>query len=283
MPRLLRTLGAASLVAGVAIGTLNDALPQRTAIRSGEYWVLAGDFHVHAFPGDGTLTPFALRDEARRAGLDVIAVTNHNQFVAPRLIPWLPADSGAPMLIPGEEVTHAAYHLIAVGIDRRIAPADSVPEVAAEVHRLGGVAIAAHPGHMFSGYDDRALAAVDGTEVARAEPKEKYRREFFEAFERARRLNPHVAAIGSSDFHSSAPLGDARTYLFVREPSAKGVLDAIRAGRTVGADDRGQLFGDPSLVERVRANMPAARTDPHPWRRQLSVVLAWCGAAAMIL
>jgi hypothetical protein len=60
------------------------------------------------------------------------------------------------------------------------------------------------------------------------EAKEKYRREFFEAFERARGLNPHVAAIGSSDFHSSAPLGDARTYLFVRERSVNGVLDAIR-------------------------------------------------------
>jgi hypothetical protein len=72
--------------------------------------VLAGDFHVHAFPGDGALTPRRLRDLAADQGLDVIAITTHNQTLASRL---LPAD-GDPIVLLGEEVTNL------VRVDRRM-------------------------------------------------------------------------------------------------------------------------------------------------------------------
>jgi predicted metal-dependent phosphoesterase TrpH len=282
--RVPRALGTAALVAGIVIGSAADSPTGRTPIRSGDDMILAGDFHVHAFPGDGTLTPWSLREEAERAGLDVIAVTNHNQFAAPRLIRWLPADPDAPMLIPGEEVTHADYHLIAVGIDRRIAPRSPLTGVIREIQSLGGVAIAAHPGRAFHGYDDdEVLSIVDGIEVARADRREDDRRDYVVAFERARRRHPAVAAIGSSDLHATPGLGDSRTFLFVRERTPAAVLDAIRNGRTVGSNERGELFGDPSLIARVRAAAPAGRTDPHPSWRRLAVALAWFGIAALVV
>jgi hypothetical protein len=279
----LRPLFIIMLAAGVLIGSMTDRFPARAVIRSGEFVVLACDFHVHASPGDGALTPFSLRDEARRAGLDVIVISNHNQFVAPRLIPWLPEDPEAPLEIPGEEITHADYHLIALGIDHAIAPALPVPAVVAEIHAAGGVAIAAHPGRAYTAYDDAALASVDGSEVARTDPKEQDRREYVEAFERAKRAHPSVAPIGSSDVHMTPALGSSRTFVFARERSASGVLEAIRAGRTVAMNDRGEMFGDPSLVARVRANMPVGRTDPHRTWRRLAVALAWAGVAGLIV
>jgi hypothetical protein len=139
--RIGRLVAAVSLVAGVVTGTLGDRTPRREPTRSGEFLILAGDFHVHASPGDGTLTPFSLRDEAARAGLDVI----------------------------------------------------------------------------------------------------------------------------------------------VRERTAAGVLEAIRAGRTVGANERGELFGEPSLVARVKAAMPGGRMDPHPWIRRLAVVLSLGGVAMLLV
>jgi hypothetical protein len=252
-------------------------------MRAGDDLVLSADFHVHAFPGDGVLTPQSLRDEALRAGIDVFAVTNHNQFVAARLISWLPADANAPLVLPGEEITHSDYHLIAVGIDRAISSEGTPADVAAHIHALGGVAIAAHPNRQFRGWDDRGFAAVDGTEVARADDREQDRRDYIDAFARAQRLNPRIAAIGSSDVHGTLGLGDSRTFVFVRERSQKGVLDAIRTGRTVAENDRGELFGDPNLVKAIRANAPGGRTDPHRWVRRLGVVLAWIGVAGMVV
>jgi hypothetical protein len=279
----VRAAAACMLALGIGVGTAADDVPRRTPIRSGADWLLACDFHVHAFPGDGSLTPFSLRDEAARAGIDVIAITNHNQFAAARLIRWLPADPGAPILIPGEEITHPDYHLIAVGIDRRIAAGPPVAELARAIHDAGGVAIAAHPSRAFRGYDERALAAVDGVEVARADNREQDRRDYVAAFEHARRLNPHVAPIGSSDMHNSLGLGSSRTFVFARERTPAGVLDAIRAGRTVAEDDRGQMFGNPDLVARVRAAAPPGRGDPHRWARRLAIVMAFIGVAGLVV
>ena len=276
-----RWLALLLLAAGIALGSLTDRFPPRATIRSGEFLVLSADLHVHAAPGDGALTPFSLRDEARRAGLDAIVVSNHNQFVAARLIPWLPADADAPILIAGEEITHHDYHLIAVGIGHRLSPALPLTAVITSVHDAGGVAIAAHPGRTYRGYDDAALARVDGAEVARYDPREDHRREFVEYFERAKRLHPGVAPIGSSDVHVSAGLGRSRTFVFARERTAAAVLEAIRAGRTVAINDRGQLFGEPDLVARVRTGMPAVRSDPHRGWRRLAVALAWLGAAGL--
>src|SRR6185503_16149743 len=87
MSRVSFRAGAAALIVGGAvIGTATDHRGSgRPAVRAGEYWVLSGDFHVHASPGDGALSPWMLRDEAARAGLDVIAVTNHNESFTGRL------------------------------------------------------------------------------------------------------------------------------------------------------------------------------------------------------
>lgn len=278
-----RAAAGAVLFAALVAGSLADPLPRRAAVRSGEFQILAADFHVHSFPGDGALTPRLLRDEAIRAGIDVIAVVNHNAFAAPRLVSWLPDDPDAPLVIPGEEITHPDYHLIAVGIDRRIAPDGTVPEVATRIHALGGVAIAAHPARMFAGYDQSALAAVDGTEVARADSREQDRRDYVNVYERTRRTKPNLAAIGSSDMHTTLGLGDSRTYLFVRERSVAGVLEAVRSGRTVAINDRGEMFGDPDLVTIIRRQAPAGRTDPHPWMRRMAAALAWLGVAGLAL
>jgi hypothetical protein len=124
---------------------------------------------------------------------------------------------------------------------------------------------------------------VDGTEVAHPERLEKYRRQYIETFERARRLNPHVAPIGSSDFHNTPALGQCRTFVFARERSTAGVLEALRAGRTVASDERGRLYGDPSLIERVRRATPSGRADSHSSWRRLAVVLSWCGLLGMLV
>ncbi len=83
-----RAVAALLVLAGLVL-TMNAAAP---AVRAREpkagYQVLAADFHVHSFPGDGVLPPWDLAVEARRRGLDAIALTNHNAMllVAPRAV-----------------------------------------------------------------------------------------------------------------------------------------------------------------------------------------------------
>src|SRR5207248_4567222 len=62
-----------------------------------------------------------------------------------------------------------------------------------------------------------------------------------------------LTAIGDSDYHlgpMSPQLGEmglCRTYVFVREQTEKGILDALREGRTV-VYDREHVYGDSAMI-----------------------------------
>jgi hypothetical protein len=285
MPSLVRVVGLAVLACGVAIGSLMTWQPERDVFRAGPYFVLAADFHVHSFPGDGGVSPWVMREEARRAGLDVIAVTNHNQPYTGRLAQWVSRRSAGPMMIAGEEVTAGDYHLIAVGVTTRVHADPSAARAIDAIHAQGGVAIAAHPIRAFHGWTDEAVAKLDGAEVSHPVIWDggRRRQELVAFQERARKLHPGVSPIGSSDVHMTLSLGVCRTFVFVREISETAVLDALRTGMTVAMDMTGQLYGQPSLVAMLRERKPAGRTDGHPGVRRASTALVFMGLLGVLL
>jgi len=279
----LRVVSLLLVAVGLTLGTLEPARPDRTPQRVGDYFVLSADFHVHAFPGDGGLAAWDLRDEAGRRGLDVIAVTNHHSTLAGRVIGE--RDSALPLVIPGQEVTAPGYHLVAIGvtdaIDWRLSAADAI----GAIHARGGAAVAAHPTkHYWRAYDDAALAAIDGVEVAHPEAMvdPDAARDYPAFYARARAIKPAVAAIGSSDFHFRAPLGLCRTYVFARDISQRSVIDALRQGRTVAVNASGDLVGDPDLVRQVPRDRFAAARARSLWA-MIAAACAWLGLLGLIL
>jgi predicted metal-dependent phosphoesterase TrpH len=149
----------------------------------------------------------------------------------------------------GEEIVSSEYHLLAVGIREAISSRQPASSAIDEVHRQGGVAIAAHPYEAFRpGYDDEAVSRLDGTEVVRPESMldETLAAELREFYGRGT-----LTAIGSSDYHGCGLLGRARTFVFARERTEQGVVDAVRDGRTV-VYDRTRVYGDPAMIELAR-------------------------------
>ena len=282
----VRAASAALLLLGSGLGTVAPAPAPRTAPTIDGYTVLTADFHVHASPGDGALTPARLRDQAGRYGIDVIAITNHNQLHAARLMRGSDRFGVDPIVILGAEVTNPNYHLIAVGISRPVNWDQPAARAVDDVHAQGGVAIAAHPTHDYArGWDDEAVSRLDGVEAAHPALGEsvEVEREFAEFVERARTLKPGIASIGSSDFHVHDRIGRCRTYVLVRARSASGVIEAVRAGRTVAEAADGRLFGNPALV---RVVAETRRSDyggqPSAWT-MISSVCGWLGAAGLML
>jgi predicted metal-dependent phosphoesterase TrpH len=256
----IRTIGLlAALSAAIVAGTLADRPDTDPPLTIGGYRVLAGDFHVHpAIVSAAAVSPWDLVLEARRQRLDVIAITPHNSVFDAAIGRWFAKRIGGPLVLTGEEIRGWSYHLIAVGIDRRIAWTRDARTTIDAVHAQGGVAILAHPGKFFwPAFDERAMAALDGAEVVypSAFAWEKDRDEFrtFYASLASAKLRRseggrRMTAIGSSDFHGLGRLGIARTHLFVKDTSEEGVLDALRAGRTVVYDPDGSAFGDAQLI-----------------------------------
>jgi predicted metal-dependent phosphoesterase TrpH len=245
-----RPLSVVLLIAGLTLGSVAGSRVEQSAIRSPGPVVLAADLHVHALPGDGVLPAWELRREAARRGLDVIVITNHNQSIAARL-PSGGQGGSTPIVIPGQEITSPRFHLVAAGVRRIVDWRLPMRQAIEAVQAQGGVAIAAHPvRESWRVHDEDALRLLDGVEAlhAGAAPRSRGRYQLLQFYDRVRKINPTIAAIGSSDFHGIAPLGRSRTYIVVEEVSERGVLEAIRAGRTVASDTRGTLVGDPALV-----------------------------------
>jgi predicted metal-dependent phosphoesterase TrpH len=231
------------LLVSIVTGTVSDRPVDRAPLAIAGYQVLAGDFHVHPV----LLSSWELVLEARRRGIDVFGLTPHNEVFSAAIGRSFSRLVGGPTVIVGAEERGSAYHLIALGIATNVSPRQPAAAAIDQVHRQGGVAIAAHPVHEFwPAYDAAALARLDGAEVMGPSASRTPARagELRSFYGRGR-----FAAIGSSDYHGLGALGSCRTYVFATANTDAAVLDALKHHRTIVYDVQGRPYGDRDLIQ----------------------------------
>lgn len=244
----LRLIATLLIAVAMIAAAFRPHSPSRTPLQVEGYRIVTADFHVHSFPGDTAfLAPWDELLEAQRVHLDVIALSSHNYIWSGVLGKWLSGFLGGPLVIPGEEIFGLGrhYHMLAIGIHSRIDWRNSASEAIEQIHAQGGIAIAAHPGERYwPAYDSAARAKLDGAEVLHPGIflAPEVTREFREFF-----ASGNYAAIADSDYRGNGLAGICRTYLFIKDVSEQGVLEAVRAHHTV-VYDRGQFFGDTKLA-----------------------------------
>lgn len=262
-PSLLRACAFALFGLAAVAGTLIDEAPLRSREERAGYRVLEADLHVHTRFSDGLLTPCDLPILARRRGLDVIAVTEHNT-VFPAYFTRACAGliDGAPAVVIGEEITTKGAHLLALGLERTVDARLPLADSIAEAKQQGAVVIAAHPTERFYAGLDPVCSQLDGVEIMhplayrRSSPIGSYDeiRAFGERCPSARTL------VGNSDYHGGSVLGLVRTFVFVEDDSDAAFIDALRRGRSVTFDPEGVGLGPPELLK-------ALADEPLPDRR----------------
>ncbi len=115
------------------------------------------DLHMHTtYSYDGTASVPAVLRRARQVGLDMIAITDHDEIRGALLAEQL-ASKYDLQVIPGVEITSAEGDLLALNI-RKLVPAGlPLIETIQRVGALGGFCIAPHP--MASGLSMKSLSA----------------------------------------------------------------------------------------------------------------------------
>jgi hypothetical protein len=283
--KLSRAIFSFLLVVAIGEGTVADRTPDHQPIFAGGYRVVAVDLHTHtSFGSDGLLSPLGLILEAKHQGLDAIALTAHNEVLTARLGRWLARRLGTVLVLTGEEIVAPQYHLIAIGISRSVSFRQNAANAIDDIHRQGGIAIAAHPTFEYStGYSDVAVAKLDGAEICHPTiyARQSAQREF-EIF--AARGN--MAPIGSSDYHGFGQLGSCRTFAFVHDNTEAGILDAIRDHRTVVFGVGGKIYGQPGLVTLAEAaglQRTLQQSDGLSWLDSLSALAGMVGITGIVL
>lgn len=233
--------GGAGVEVTVTLDTTPRALaPQperRQPVRRGAGWY-RGDLHSHTFHSDARGSPELLHRAAIQAGLDFLAVADHNTTTQRRYFDE--ANSPDLVFLRAMEVTTAEGHANVFGIDDWIDFRMTRPEdahvLARLVHERGGLLSINH---------DKPTIPWD-YEFPEADCQEVWQSSWLawnwvslarwqERLSRGMRLS----AIGGSDYHQpdrlkpEGPLVLARptTVLWLPELSEDAVLQAMRAGR----------------------------------------------------
>lgn len=190
--------------------------------------MLACDLHVHTnFSKDGESSVEEILRRAEEAGLDAIAITDHDSVDG---VKKALAYDTTVLVIPGIEVTTKQGHLIVLGVTDLI-PAGLDVLVTVEIaRRMGALAILPHPYHVWRhGVARRKRAGmmvVDAVEVFNS------RYIVGSANKKAARVAKRLGkpCVGGSDAHHARFVGFGRTYIDA-EKNVPAILDAIRAGK----------------------------------------------------
>jgi predicted metal-dependent phosphoesterase TrpH len=288
---MLRVISLILVLIGVIAGTLVDRVPDAPPAERGGYEVVQADLHVHSFFNDGLLSPFALVSQARQRGIHAIAITNHNQVFAAKSGRSVSRLIGGPTVFVGEEITAPGFHIGAVGINEHISWRQSAAEVIDEIHRQGGIAIAAHPNMKYRvALDVEAIRKLDGAEIMHpiayaSRVRWEQMRDFYR---QATAESPSLTPIGSSDYHWFNSLGMCRTYIFVHRADESGILEALRDGRTVVYDVEGNAYGRPDLVQLLQEQPIPQNTRYYDYSGAgvidiVTRVCGWCGLLGLLL
>ena len=203
------------------------------------------DLHVHTDAGDGMASAEEVLLRAARAGLDIVAVTDHDDLRGGLRAQEAAARSGSAVrVIPGVELTTRGGHLLALfpgagagNPTPDVPPLRSLAWTIAAVHAQGGVAIVAHPMALVplsAGRRalDRLLAGPaesrpDGIELANPTPPARRRG----AAARRRNRAWGLAETGGSDAHFPETIGAALTRFPGR--TIDDLVRALAIGATV--------------------------------------------------
>jgi hypothetical protein len=232
-------------------------LPARAAepLKREARWY-AGALHAHTLHSDGKLTAQELATLAREAGLDFLAITDHNNTAHQRER----IDAPGLLVITGEEVTTPGGHANVWGlsgerafVDFRALPGDpALQTIVDQARAQGGLVSINHPyGDCFACSWTHAVPQdVDAIEISNpGAPNIALAISLWDALLREGR---RVTAVGASDWHRAGqqPIGTASVRVWAEELSTRAILQAIRRRRVVVMAD-GQT-SPPQLTVRSR-------------------------------
>ena len=115
------------------------------------------DLHIHTiYSYDGTASAPAVLAYAQKTGLNVVAITDHDE-IAGALEAMELASKYSVEVLPGIEITTAEGDLLALNVTQKIERGLSLTETVLKVGGAGGFCIAPHP--MAGGFGMKSLGA----------------------------------------------------------------------------------------------------------------------------
>ncbi|XVH30929.1 PHP domain-containing protein [Haloferacaceae archaeon DSL9] len=195
--------------------------------------MLSVELHTHsALSHDGRDPVELLVEQAAAVGLDAIAVTDHDELDASRDAAALAPEYDLVGIV-GMEISSAAGHVLAFGIDEQIPPGLTYDDTLDRIREQGGLAVVPHP---FQKTRHGVASHVTTDQLASADAIEIYNSRLLTGLANRKAeqfaIEHGLPMTAGSDAHISEMVGQAVTEVGANDRSADAILDAIRKGRT---------------------------------------------------
>jgi hypothetical protein len=235
----------------------------RPTPKVGEFHVLKADLHMHTVFSDGQVWPTTRVMEAWREDLDVMAITDHDDYrpnekdvnmdlERPYQIARPIAEGLGILIIPSVEITKGDIHFNALFIrDHNAFRGKDLLTALAEAKRQGAFSFWNHPGWrgkaewwpiINTAYTDKLFQGIELVNGPSYYPE----------------AHPWISQykltlMGTSDIHNASLPTEPRSIslLMVKERSLQGVREALDAGRTIAWQEGDRYYGSAALLEQL--------------------------------
>ena len=285
---VLRFAALAALAALAPLGAQQEMVRRhRPMPQAGDYLVLKADLHMHTVFSDGQVWPVTRVMEAWREDLDVISITDHDDYrpnekdvsmdlSRPFEIARPIAEGLGIVIVPGVEITKGDIHFNALFVkDPNVFRGKELLAALAEARKQGAFSFWNHPGWkgraewwpvIATAWSDKLF---QGIELLNGPVYYEEARQWIGQY--------GLAVIGNSDIHNASLPDEPRTMnlVFAKERSVEGVREALHAGRTVAWDGARRLIGKREWLELLVRSYLAApaevRLTPGFWYNGLAL------------
>ena len=217
------------------------------------------DPHIHSvYSPDARSYPKDILKQAKRIGLDAIAISDHDEIKGSRVTRSLAEDI---IVVPSIEISSEKGHILGLGVDEIIPKGLSATETVDLIHDAGGLAIVPHP---FSYYrkglfcKENTGLDIEGVETKNARYFVGYSNNQGKKLAKKRNL----ATLGASDSHFIESIGDAYTEVDTGgDDSVDGILKAIkkRQCKSMGHATSNILVAKEYYVKKVLKQYPQVK------------------------
>ncbi|UCE90960.1 MAG: CehA/McbA family metallohydrolase [Methanobacteriota archaeon] len=193
------------------------------------------DLHTHStHSNDGTASPAEIVRACRKAGLDGLAITDHNVLTASAEAVELGGQEGL-VVVRGVEISAAEGHVLAYGLSSPVRAGMAVEETIDAVHSAGGIAVAAHPKRFPSGMGlaTAMRAPFDAVEVMNGGSSPRANASALRAAASAGK-----SKTGGSDAHRLIDVGKAWTVVEGASSEDDVIQAIVRGSTSVGGRGR---------------------------------------------